>query len=187
MRHELTDDDLREPNEDGKILKYPSLKGLEILRTYYWFIDLQGRLKQDISPPGEYHGRPRMFIREDIVRDIEDPTLLTSHMRVYSGKKLLAYDTKTIPEYKKVRRENPFLTEYDSDDSGLRNEIRMFALSMLLNDGWMNYRIEDLDINKSRRKSKKAKPSIRKLAKNIKKPVKKINKKVKKVVRKKKR
>ena len=188
MRRELTDDDFREPNEEGKIIKYPSLKGLEILRTYYWFFDLQGRLKQDLSPPGEYHGRPRMFIREDIVRDKEDPSLLTSHMRVYSGKKMIAYDTKTIPEYKTIRRKDGFLTDYDRDDSDLRHEIRRMALSMLLNDGWMNYKIEDLDINKSDRKSRKVKPRIRKLSKSIKKPVKKIiNKKIKKVVRKKKR
>lgn len=187
MRKELTDDDFREPNENGKIIKLPDLRDLEILRTYYWFLDLQGKLKQDIHPPGEYHGRPRMFIKEDIVRDEDDPNLLTSHMRVYSGKKLIAYDTKTIPEYTVVRRKDGFLTDYDKDDSGLRHEIRRMALSMLLNDGWRNYKIEDLDINRNR-KSKKVKPKIRKLiVKPVKKPNKKIKKVVKKVIRKKKR
>jgi hypothetical protein len=183
MRRELTDNDLREPDENGKMpLKHPDLRGLDILRTYYWFFDLQGRLKQDLGPPGEYHGRPRMFIKEDIVRDEDDPKLLTSHMRVYSGKKLIAYDTKTIPEYKTIPRKDGFLTDYDRDDSGLRHEIRRMALSMLLNDGWRNYRVEDLDINRER-KSKKIKPKSRKVNK---KPIKKIVKKViKKVVRKK--
>jgi len=194
MRKELTDNDFREPDENGNFPpNKPDLSDLNILRTYFWFLDLQGKLKQELHPPGEYHGRPRMFIREDIVREDYNPTLLTSHLRVYSGKKLLAYTTKTMPEYKKIHDKQGFLTDYYNDDNDMRYEMRRMAESLLINNGWKPYRLENLFINRSEsdnkfRKSKKVKPKNRKPVKKvIKKPIKKVVKKVIKIVHKKRR
>jgi hypothetical protein len=112
-----------------------------------------------------------MYIREDIVRDEKDPSLITSHLRVYAGKQnLIAYTTRTVPEY---------ITRGKIRESDIRHDMKMLASSILLNNGWKNYALDNLLINRVERKAKKSKPKMRKL---VKKPVKKI---VKKVVRKK--
>ncbi len=164
-------EETEEEQPEKRRLKGPDLRDLTFIRTYYWFLDLQGRLKQELSPPGEYHGHPRMYIREDLVRDEKDPSLITSHLRVYAGKhNLIAYTTRTVPEY---------ITHGKIRESDIRHDMKMLASSILLNNGWKNYSLDNLLINRVERKAKKSKPKMRKL---IKKPVKKI---VKKVVRKK--
>lgn len=158
----------QEQESGERKLKGPDLSDLTFIRTYYWFLDLQGKLKQELHPPGEYHGHPRMYIREDIVRDEKDPSLITSHLRVYAGKhNLLAYTTRTVPEY---------ITRGKVHESDVRHDMKMFALSVLLNKGWKDYALDNLLINRAdRKKSSKSKPKQRKPAKNtVKKPRKKV-------------
>jgi hypothetical protein len=51
-------EDTEEEQPEKRRLKGPDLRDLTFIRTYYWFLDLQGRLKQELTPPGEYHGHP---------------------------------------------------------------------------------------------------------------------------------
>jgi len=105
-----------------------------ILYTYYWYNNNAGKLKQELRLPGFYHGKPRIYIKEDIEK-VEDNKLI-SHLKVYYGKKLLAETDKTLPEY------NSSYIGYKNDEDS-RFQIRTTVNFLLNEGGWKLYKIED--------------------------------------------
>ena len=168
--------DIEIVDSEGNVedIYYGPDKGKNIVQTFYWYNDLQGRLKQELRPPGYYHGKPRIYVKEDIEKT--DDNRMKSHLRVYYDKKLIAETDKEMPEYI-----TSFIGYHNDED--LRFGIRTF-INYLINEGtWKLYKIED----KGRfRKSKKSTPKIRKTKKPLK-PVKKAKKvvRVKKIIKKK--
>lgn len=159
-------------DSEGEIKeKFDPDKKLNIIHVFYWYNDLQGRLKQEFHPPGYYRGKPRIYVKESVEK-ISDNELL-SHLRVYYGKKLLAETEVLTEEYRPGRYETI------GDTVALQNfepraEIRT-KVNYLINEGaWKLYTPDRPRF----RKTKKIKPKTRK-------PIKKITKKPKKVVRKK--
>jgi hypothetical protein len=160
----LVDSDGYLLNDDGeRIKKYNPFKldirDFNIVQTYYWFYDLRGRLKQEIKPPGEYHGRPRAFVQEDIEEDRER-NILTSHLRYYLGKKIIAYTTMTVPEL-----EIRFVSS-GYEDAGSRPKV-VQMIRFLLDGGWSYYKVE------SRKRKKQSQKIKRLVVKSKKTPVKK--------------
>ena len=128
---------------DNKPPKRLDLRELNIVNTYFWYNDLRGRLKQELHPPGQYHGLPRMYVKEDIEK--EEDNKLISHLRVYYGKRLLAELDKPIPEY---------IVSFAGykDDEDLRFRIRT-TVNFLLNEG--GWKLYDVDNQGRFRKAKK--------------------------------
>lgn len=157
--------------ENNRVKKYNPFKldvrDYNMVQTYYWFYDLRGKLKQDIKPPGEYHGHPLPYIQEDIEEDRENNTV-TSHLRYYVGKKLLAYNTITVPELT-----FQFLKE-GYEDAESRFKVKQLV-RFLLDGGWKYYKVETRKKAVSKTKTKRT-------------PVKKVKKVVskKKVIKKRK-
>lgn len=145
--------------------KFDPNKRSNVMYTFFWYLDLQGRLKQDVRAPAAYHGMPRLYVREDVERTGEDE--LTSIMKVYYGKELKAETDIVTPEYP---------TE-DNDD--IRYNVKKLANFLLTENGWRFYKPDGRF-----RKIKKHSPIKRNLIKKVKKS---ISKKSKKVVSKKKR
>lgn len=160
-----------------------SLKDKNIIQTYYWYYDLQGRLKRDVRPPGYWHGRPRPFIREDIEESEDDweGNLLTSYLRYYSDKDTLK--AQMVTKYKKF--EQTFLGEEVAENALVRKNV-LFMLTEIPPEpdkhghikgkgrfGWELYAEDGMEFR--RKKSTKSKP----------KPKRSPPKKIKKVVRKK--
>lgn len=138
-------------------------RGANIVQTYYWANDLQGRLKQELGPPRPYHNRiPIPYVKEDIERTPSGTVV--SHFRYYHGVKpsgspiLKAYETMEQPE--SVRSVDGYLT-----NEGLRYEARRFVHNWINNGGWVQFKVPD---EEAERKSKRYKPSAtRKKPKNI--------------------
>lgn len=177
-------------NDENKPKKTRSLnlKDKNIIQTYYWYYDLQGRLKRDIRPPGYWHGLPRPFIREDVEENEEEEGILTSYLRYYSDKDSLK--AQMVTKYKKF--EPTFLGEEEAGNGAVRKNV-LFLLTEIPPEpdkhghrkgkgrfGWELYTGEAMEFR--RKKSSKTKPK-----RKPKKPIKKVVKKVvrKKVVRKK--
>jgi hypothetical protein len=172
-RQGAVDEDGNLLDEDGEIKeRYDPDKKLNIIHVFYWYNDLQGRLKQELRPPALYHGNPRMFVKESVEKLGENE--LITHLRVYYGRKLLA--ELNIPTREYVEGYYSKFTD-DSreyrEDNDIRFEIRTKVNHLLNGGGWKLYPIKKL-----LRKGKKSKPKTRK-------PISKPVKKVKKVVRKK--
>lgn len=110
------------------------LRELNIVNTYFWFNDLRGRLKQELHLPSQYHGFPRMYVKEDIEK--EEDNKLISHLRVYYGRKLLAEIAKPMPEY------IVSFAGYNNDED-LRFQIRTTVNFLINEGGWKLYKIED--------------------------------------------
>lgn len=157
-------------------------QGANIVQTYYWANDLQGRLKQELGPPRPYHNRiPIPYVKEDIERTPNGTVV--SHFRYYHGVKpsgspiLKAYETMEQPEY--IRSVDGYLT-----NEGLRYEAKRFVHNWINNGGWVQFKVSD---ETEERKSKKHKVSaIRKKSKS---PIKKkvvLKKKPKQAVKKRK-
>jgi len=126
--------------------------GANIVQTYYWANDLQGRLKQELYPPRPYHNRiPIPYVKEDIERTSNGKVI--SHFRYYHGVKtsgspiLKAYEVMEQPEY--IRDVNGYLT-----DEGLRFKARKFVHDWINNGGWVQFKIPEEE-----RKSKRYKVS----------------------------
>jgi hypothetical protein len=161
-----------EGNRKGlyKPRKRLDLRELNIIQTYFWYNDLRGRLKQELSPPGYYKGRPRIYVKEDIEQlppTDSNTHLITSHLRVYYGDKLLAETDKTIPEFKNGIM--AFGKHHYGDDEDLRFQTRT-TVNFLLNDGgWKLYKIDDdTKFRKQKRKpvkSQRPKKVIKKICK----------------------
>ena len=154
-------------DKDGKrIKKYKpfefDVRNYNIVQTYFWFYDLHGKLKQEIKPPADYHGNPRAYIKEDVEEDREDNTI-TSHLRYYLGKKLIAYDTITVPEF------SIKFIEPGYEDAESRLKVRQH-IRFLLDGGWAYFKIESRRKRKSPTKTKRIlvkKPSPHKTKKVI--------------------
>lgn len=170
-----------------KKTKFLNLKDKKILQTYFWYYDLQGRLKRDVRPPGYWHGVPRPFIREDIEEDKDDENLLISYLRYYADKDTLK--AQMVTRYRKF--EPTFLGEEDAGNGAVRKNV-LFMLTEIPPEpdehghrkgkgryGWEMYTGEAMEFRK--KKSVKPKPK-RKPKKPLKKVVKKV---IRKVVRKK--
>jgi len=160
-------------DENGEIKeRYDPDKKLNIIHVFYWYDDLQGRLKQEFRPPTLYHGKPRMFIKESVEK--LDKNELISHLRVYYGRKLLAELNLPIHEYIDwyYSKFNNDPNEY-RENNDIRSEIRTKVNYLLNGGGWKLHQIK-----KALRKVKKSKPTTRK-------PIVKSTKLVKKIVRKK--
>ena len=103
-----------------------------IVQTYYWYYDLRGKLKvRDLAPPGEYHGHPRPYVREDIEENI-DNNRLTSHLRYYVGKEPKAYTSVVVP-----RHTLRFLGDVEDAESLY---VVKKAVVFFLDGGWMYYK-----------------------------------------------
>lgn len=159
-------------DSEGEIKeKFDPDKKLNIIHVFYWYDDLQGRMKQELRPPGFYRGKPRIYIKESVEKVGENE--LISHLRVYYGKELLAETERMLQEY------TPGMYVADDgvsyhENEGSRASIRTTVLYLLHEGGWKLYTPE----KKRFRKIKKSKPKTRKsILKSV--------KKVKKVVRKK--
>ena len=160
-------------DSDGEVqdVYYGPDKGRNIVNTFYWYNDLQGRLKQEIHPPGMYHGQPRVYVKEDIEKS--DDNEVTSHLKVYYGKKLLAYTSKTMPEYI-----TSFLGYLNDED--LRYQVRT-TINYLINEGgWKLHKVDD---EGRFRRPKRSTPKKRKPVN--KKPKKVVSRKPKKILHKK--
>jgi hypothetical protein len=128
------DIELVDSEENIQDVYYGPDQGKNILYTYYWYNDNRGRLKQELRPPGFYHGKPRIYIKENIEK--EETNKLISHLEVYYGKKLLAKTDKILPEYS-----NSYLGYKNDEDS--RFQIRTTVNFLLNEGGWKLYKIED--------------------------------------------
>jgi hypothetical protein len=153
-------------DEGNRIKKYNPFKldirDYNMVQTYYWFYDLHGRLKQENKPPGDYHGKPRAYVQEDVEENKDDNTV-TSHLRYYLGKKLISYYTPTIFAL------NPrFISGYEDADT--RYKISQ-SVRFLLDGGWELYKVETRKQKKSLLKVKRKLTPIKKSKKVIKRPV----------------
>jgi hypothetical protein len=164
----LNSHDIEILDSDGNVhdLYYGPDKGRNIVQTFYWYNDLQGRLKQELRPPGYYHGKPRIYVKEDIEKT--DENRMTSHLKVYYDKELLAEMSKTMPEYI-----SSFIGYHNDED--LRFQIRTTINYLINESGW-----KTCQVGKKYRKQKKSTPRTKKSKKPIK-PIKRP--KPKKVVR----
>jgi hypothetical protein len=156
---------------------YDPLEGMDVIRIYYWYNDLQGRFKQDTRPPGLYRGRPRIFVKEAIEK--VGNNVLKSHMLVYYGKKLLAIAGMVTPEYNIDEDGN-------RNDDDIRFQVRAYANKLISQSraredegkfkegAWEEYKI-----------SKPFKEFRKKKSSQLKTKRKPVTKKIKKVVRKK--
>jgi hypothetical protein len=153
--------------------KYDPDKKLNIIHIFYWYNNLQGKLKQEFHPPGMYHGKPRIYVKESVEK-LGDNDLI-SHLRVYYGKQLLAQMDLDTPEYSEWYFQALGDGQYHDTNDFRFSQIRAKVNYLLNEGGWKLYKIGE---NKRFRKPKKIKPKTRK-------PVNKSTKKVKKVIRKK--
>ena len=177
-------DEETEEVKPTKKTRFLSLKDKNIVQIYYWYYDLQGKLKRDLRPPGYWHGRPRPFIREDIEEGVgEEEDLLTSYLRYYSDKDTLK--AQMVTKYRKF--EQTFLGEEDAGNAVVRKNV-LFLLTEIPPEpdkhghrkgagrfGWELYTDDAMEFR--RKKSVKPKPK--------RKPKKVVKKVIKKVVRKK--
>ena len=155
----------------NKPMERVNLNDLNIIGTYFWFNDLQGRLKQELHPPGEYHGRPRMYVKEDIEQH-ENDNLATSHLHIYNGKELKAYTSKTMPLYKEIRDAQSFTRDHYNDSTDYRIHMRKMADYLLNHGGWKLHEVS-APKTQSRTIKKKIVPT-RKPKKVVKKVIKKV-------------
>lgn len=168
--------EIHKPKED-----FFSIKGKNIIHTYFWAYDLRGRLRRELKPPSEYHGLPRTYVREDVEHDDWNNTL-TSYLRVYIGKSMKAL----IHMKPRPKRVETFLEMEQGDDFDVKKKVT-FLLNEETNEdgvshfGWEFYQEGGLTLRRRRKTPIKTKRSIK--PKN--KPKKVIRRVVKKVVRKK--
>jgi hypothetical protein len=176
------DDEGYELNDDGErtgkrqtqapTKEYFSIKGKNIVHTYFWSYNLQGKLKQEETPPAEYHGHPRPYVREDIEEDTWNNTV-TSYLRVYIGRELKAQLNITHP------RRSVTIMSYEAGDRDVVRRKVAFLLNEEISDdgighfGWELYTGNPMELRKKKKSLKKVKRTV------------KPKKKIKKVVRKK--
>lgn len=156
-------------NGEGDIVRtyYTPDRNRNIVNTFYWYYDLQGRLKQELTRPVKYHGQERMYVKEDI-ESLPDNSYV-SHLTVMYGPTVLARTNKTF--YVNIT------DRYGIMDVNYRNPIKV-TVNYLLEGGWKLYKIGE-NATEFRKKKVVKKSITRKPCKC--KPIRKsIKKKVKK-------